>query len=354
METYLPDATTRDEWRRAAENEATRARAEFWRALPPLPERPVDAHKGTFGTALAIGGSRGMPGAISLTGAAALIAGAGLSRVAVPETIQATVSSFQREYTTIPCFCDDAGRFSDAALETLFAESQRATAVAVGPGMGRSEALDRLVTELFFDLEIPALFDADALNALAASGVFSQSADSPFRGRVPKGPRVFTPHPGEFARLSGVMPTGDESNRREASSAWQKSYVATFYGSSPNLAYSERHPATLLLKGANTVVTELSFSREGAPTLTQTVNRTGNANLATGGSGDVLTGVILGLLAQGVAIGAATRIGAAVHGLAAELRATLVTRGAVAGDVVRFLPSAFDYYSAARAAASVA
>ena len=149
METYLPDATTRDKWRLEAENEATSERSNFWRDVPPLPDRPADAHKGTFGTALAIGGSRGMSGAIALSGAAALVAGAGLSRVAVPEAILATVSQFQREYTTIPCVCDEAGRFAEDALETLLAESRRATAVAVGPGMGRSEALDRLVTELF-------------------------------------------------------------------------------------------------------------------------------------------------------------------------------------------------------------
>ena len=346
METYLPDAATRDEWRLKAENEATGERSNFWRDVPPLPDRPADAHKGTFGTALAIGGSRGMPGAIALSGAAALVAGAGLSRVAVPESILATVSQFQREYTTIPCACDEAGRFVDDALETLLAESRRATAVAVGPGMGRSEALVRLVAELFFELEVPALFDADALNALAVSGVFSRR----FVGRVPKGPRVLTPHPGEFARLAGVMPTGEELNRRELSSAWLKNYVSTLYGSSTSRNPSSRQTATLLLKGANTVVTELTFPKVGGHKLVQTVNRTGDANLATGGSGDVLTGVVLGLMAQGVQSGAATRIGAAVHGLAAELRSTLVSRGALAGDVIRFLPSAFDYYSAARTA----
>lgn len=347
METYLPDATTRDEWRQLAANEATGRRADFWRELPPLPERPADAHKGTFGTALAIGGSRGMPGAIALTGAAALIAGAGLSRVAVPEAIQATVAQFQREYTTIPCVCDSAGRFDYAALESTLEESRRATAVAVGPGMGRSEALVRFVAELFFELEVPALFDADALNALAASGIFAKDGVSRFRRRVPKGPRVFTPHPGEFARLTGVMPTGEESNRRAVSNVWLKNYIATFYNSAFELESTARRPATLLLKGANTIITSLTFPKVGGHRLAQTVNRTGDANLATGGSGDVLTGVVLGLMAQGVPVGAATRIGAAVHGIAAELRATLVTRGALAGDVVRFLPSAFDYYTAA-------
>lgn len=350
METYLPDATTRDKWRLEAENEATSERSNFWRDVPPLPDRPADAHKGTFGTALAIGGSRGMSGAIALSGAAALVAGAGLSRVAVPEAILATVSQFQREYTTIPCVCDEAGRFAEDALETLLAESRRATAVAVGPGMGRSEALDRLVTELFFELEVPALFDADALNALAASEVFRKSGNSRFAGRVPKGPRVLTPHPGEFVRLAGVMPTSEETNRRELSIAWLKNYVSRFYGSATSRDLSTRQASTILLKGANTVVTELTFPKVGGHRLVQTVNRTGNANLATGGSGDVLTGVILGLMAQGVPSGAATRIGAAVHGLAAELRSTIVSRGALAGDVIRFLPSAFDYYSAARTA----
>lgn len=348
METYYPDAATREDWARLARDERVGERAAFWRGLSPLPARPADGHKGTFGTALVVGGSRGMSGAVALAGAAALVSGAGLTRLAVPDAILETVAQFQREYTTIGLPGDEAGRISDSALETILTASRAATAVAVGPGMGRSEALDRLVVELFFELETPAVFDADALNALAASGVFAESGRTLRAGRFPKGERVFTPHPGEFARLSGSKPGRSRAERAEASTRWTKGFAAAFYGAESAATREDRRSAALLLKGAGTVITELSFPKFGGHKLTQTVNETGNANLATGGSGDALTGLIVGLMAQGCSCADAARIGAALHGLAAELRATIVSRGAVAGDVVRFLPAAFDYYSAAR------
>ncbi|MBR0224757.1 MAG: NAD(P)H-hydrate dehydratase [Thermoguttaceae bacterium] len=349
METYLPDAATRQAWRKRAQEESQSARRAFWRSTPELPSRPADAHKGTFGTALAIGGSRGMSGAIALSGMSSLVSGAGLARVAVPSAIQETVAQFGREYTTIACPSDAEGRFGDEALEPLLAESSRATAVAIGPGLGRSETLDWLVTELFFELERPAVFDADALNALASSGVFHEG-DPRYRGRFPKGDRVLTPHPGEFERLAGVKPTRVAALRRETSFQWLRDWAGRFYGESSGVARSNRLPATLLLKGSGTVVSSLTFPKVGGHKIKQTVNQTGNANLATGGSGDVLTGIIAGLMAQGMTIGDAARAGAALHGVAAELRATIVSRGAVAGDVIRFLPAAFDYYEHARSA----
>ncbi|MGI6402545.1 MAG: NAD(P)H-hydrate dehydratase [Thermoguttaceae bacterium] len=350
METYLPDDGTNATLRRLAEEDSYGERRAFWRDVPELPARPSDAHKGNFGTALTIGGARGMTGAVGLAGIAALVAGSGLSRLAVPDAILETVASYAPEYTTIPLPCDAQGRLADAALEPALEASRQATAVAVGPGLGRSEALDKLVTELFFELDRPALFDADALNALAAAGVFTD--DPRYADRFPKGERIFTPHPGEFERLSGAKPTGDERARQDASTRWLKKYVARFYGQTTNARREDRRPATLLLKGAGTVVTNLSFPQIGGHKIKQKTNATGNANLATGGSGDVLTGLILGLLCQGASCFDAARIGAAIHGLAAEIRAKIVARGALAGDVVRFIPVAFDFYAVAQSHAS--
>ena len=363
IETYWPDATTRTEFARRAE-EAGRSNPAFWSALPLLPKRPVDGHKGTFGTALAVGGSRGMSGAIALTGAAALVAGAGLTRLFVPDSILETVAGFAREYTTIPGACDASGRLTSAAFDAILAEAANATAVAVGPGGGRSAEATRLVVELFFELERPAVFDADALNALAESGVFNDEADAApnrFDGRQPRGSRILTPHPGEFARLTGAKPTSDRAARVAAALAFAERLGRLFGGGSER--WCERSAATqaerreelasvsteggsafvVVLKGTGTVVADGSGSAF--------VNETGNPNLATGGSGDVLTGVVVGLLAQGATPFDAARSAVALHGLAADLRATRSSRGAVASDVVRFLPLAFDFYATAQAAA---
>ena len=368
-ETYWPDAATRAEFARRAE-EAGRTNAAFWGALPSLPERPIDGHKGTFGTALCVGGSRGMSGAISLTGAAALVAGAGLTRLFVPEPILETVAGFAREYTTIPGACDASGRLTSAALEAILAEAANATALAVGPGFGRSAEATRLVVELFFELERPAVFDADALNALAEAGVFDETArkngkrgaiSERFVGRKPRGARILTPHPGEFARLTGAKPTGDRAARIDAATAFAERLERLFGDGSTleNRRIAETQVESregengdalggdsefvVALKGAGTVVAD----GRGAAF----VNETGNPNLATGGSGDVLTGVIVGLLAQGAVPLDATRTAVALCGLAADLRSTLCSRGAVASDVVRFLPVAFDFYQAAQTAA---
>ncbi len=393
IETYWPDAATRGEFARRAE-EAGGTNAAFWGALPSLPERPTDGHKGTFGTALCVGGSRGMSGAISLTGAAALVAGAGLTRLFVPEPILETVAGFAREYTTIPGACDASGRLTSAALEEILAEASGATALAVGPGFGRSAEATRLVVELFFELERPAVFDADALNALAEAGVFGAKTEAPkkreltkddaapkeseetekekngsktgaisgrFADRKPRGVRILTPHPGEFARLTGAKPSGDRVDRIAATAAFAKRLERLFDGASEGKNGTDaatqvksrnelRAESTggdssfvVVLKGAGTVVADGS----GAVC----VNETGNPSLATGGSGDVLTGLVVGLLAQGAAPFDAARSAVALHGLAADLRSTRSSRGAVASDVVRFLPLAFDFYATAQTAA---
>ena len=388
IETYWPDAATRADFARRAEASG-RSNPAFWNALPKLPARPTEGHKGTFGTALCVGGSRGMSGAIALTGSAALVAGAGLTRLFVPDSILETVAGFAREYTTIPGACDASGRLTSAALNAILAEAANATAVAVGPGFGRSAEATRLVVELFFELERPAVFDADALNALAEAGVFDEETEAPkrrglaeeigksekekngseakgtskrFAGRKPRGARILTPHPGEFARLTGAKPTGDRTARIDAATAFAKRLERLFGGDSE--AWSKEDATTqvkrkeglrvetsgggssfvVVLKGAGTVVAD------GAGAVC--VNETGNPNLATGGSGDVLTGIIVGLLAQKTTPFDAARSAVALHGLAADLRATRSSRGAVASDVVRFLPAAFDFYEAAQTAAS--
>ena len=160
--------------------------------IPPLPHRPVDGHKGTFGRVLIVAGSRGMSGAACLAGCGALRGGAGLVHMACPESIVTTVASFEPSYLTIPLPEDGAGRCSAVAGPVLAEQLGAVDVMAVGPGLGQSEDLVELVCDWYRNLEIPLVIDADGLNALSIR--HKSFADH-------AGPRVLTPHPGEFSRL---------------------------------------------------------------------------------------------------------------------------------------------------------
>lgn len=277
-------------------------------ALPALPRRDERGHKGTFGTALIIAGSTGMSGAASLAGLGALRGGTGLVRVAIPREIAPIVAGWEPAYLTVPLEHDSAGRISASALRPLLTLAEQSTAVAIGPGLGQSPDLNSLVAELYREVSRPLVVDADALNALAS-----------LPGGIPKksgGPRILTPHPGEFARLA-------HSTVREVQAARQ----------SLSAEFAERHQLILLLKGYETVITD---GQRVA------VNSTGNSGMATGGTGDVLTGLIAALLAQGIAPFAAAHLGAHLHGLAGDIAASQLTEpGLIASDLPRFIPTAW-------------
>ena len=353
METYIPDARSSAIFRKFVERETSEssARIAFWRSLPDLPTRAPDGHKGSFGTTLIVGGSRGMSGAVALAGITSLVCGSGLTRVVAPSAIQDVVAGYHAEYTTIGAACDESGRLSESALETILDAARSATVVAVGPGLGRSPELDRLVERLYLDLPQCAIFDADALNALASTRFFDATlsrASQPYRARV------LTPHPGEFARLFEVKPSAELDDRIARAVTASREICLSRHTFCYDAERDER--AVLLLKGRRTVVAR-SYARvvEGAQSGASkkialeseyAVNETGTANLATGGSGDALTGVIAGLIAQGHDVWRGTILGAALHGLSSELRALLVPRGGLASDVARFLPCAMAVYDA--------
>ena len=272
--------------------------------LPSLPPRPSDAHKGTFGTALVIGGSRGMTGAVALAGMAALRGGAGLVKLAVADRCLDTVAAYEPSYMTAPLPDDIDGRISGAAHTRIVELAQSATVVALGPGLGRSPDLDRLVGLLYQGLSLPMVCDADALNALSTNPeLLSHHA----------GPRVLTPHPGEFARLVGHKYPGEE---REAAA----------------LELASRCRLVIVLKGHRTFVTDGRRHWH---------NCTGNPGMATGGSGDSLTGLVTALACQGLEIYDAARLGVYVHGLAGDLAAKeLGEMGMIARDIVDYLPKA--------------
>jgi NAD(P)H-hydrate epimerase len=274
--------------------------------LPRLPRRPRDAHKGSFGTALLVGGSRGMSGAISLAGLSALRGGVGLARLAVPQPILTTVASHDPCYTTIPLPADAGQCIALAAFEPIMAAVETATAVALGPGLGRSRELDLLVPRLYQSIRTPLVVDADGLNALAGEGEAIGQ---------PGGPRVLTPHPGEFARLVGRRLEGDA--RLDAA-----------------VELAARVRAVVVLKGHRTLVTDGQHRWR---------NTTGNPGMATGGSGDVLTGLVAALLCQGLNAFDAARLAVYLHGLAGDLAAADVGEASlIATDLIQYLPKAFQ------------
>lgn len=272
--------------------------------VPRLPKRDPESHKGTFGTAMLIGGSRGMSGAIVMAARAALLGGAGLVRMLVPDVCLETVASFYPELMTSPLACDTEGRISADAFEQIARIAKNSTAIAFGPGLGRSEELDILATRIIKELDVPILLDADALNALASVKTENFGRD-----------RVLTPHPGEFSRLCGRKTPQDIDGRIEAA----KEFART----------SE---SILVLKGHKTVITN------GENVY---VNSTGNPGMATGGSGDVLSGLITAFICQSLTPFEAARTGVFIHGLAGDLAARNYGEiSMTAGNILEFIPEA--------------
>lgn len=228
-----------------------------------------------------------MSGAARLAGESALRGGAGLVTVAVPRCILDQVASAHPCYMTLP-LADERGGIAEQAGRDIESRQARHTAVGLGPGLGTATGTARFVTEFYANCPMPVVLDADGLNAFATT-------PEQLGRRANEAPRVLTPHPGEFSRLTGVG-TDEIQQQRET--------IA--------VEFAAHHNVVLLLKGPGTIVTD---GRQLA------VNATGNVALAKGGSGDVLTGLITALLAQGMTAFEAARLGAHLHGLAGDVMA---------------------------------
>jgi ADP-dependent NAD(P)H-hydrate dehydratase len=272
-----------------------------------LPRRKADSHKGTYGRVLVVGGSRGMSGAIALTAMATLRAGEGLVRVATADCCLETVAQFEPSYMTAGLPHDEAGRIAFSAKSRLAELLEQSNCVGCGPGLGKSEEVTQLIEWLYGECRLPMVLDADALNALASRRELLES---------PGGPRILTPHPGEFSRLAGRL--SDSGEERAAAAA----------------ELARRCRLVVVLKGHRTVVTD------GERTV---FNETGNPGMATGGTGDVLTGIVTALWAQGLAPFDAARLAVHLHGLAGDLAAArLGETSLIARDLLDFLPLAFQ------------
>lgn len=266
-----------------------------------LPVRRRESHKGDYGRVLLLCGSEGLTGAARLAARGALRTGSGLVYLGVPEKIYPIIAATAGSEIVFPLPCDRQGRLCLAALEPIAARLEQMDAVLLGPGLGRSEELTQLVCRVLGLCRVPLVLDADGINAVAAHMDVLRGSACPV---------ILTPHDGEFLRLGGDPKAPDR--------------VAEA------MRLAERSHAVVLLKGSRTLVTD---------GLNAYVNQTGNPGLATGGSGDVLAGVLVSLLGQHIMPLEAAAAAAWLHGAAADLAAReLGEYGMVPEDVLLRLP----------------
>jgi len=276
-----------------------------------LTPRPRDSNKGMYGHALIVGGSFGKSGAAAMAGMAALRAGVGLSTVATPRSVLTAVASFAAELMTVPLPETDVGSLSQAALQNGRFEQLASpmTVLAIGPGIGRHPDTAEFVRQLIPLVKVPLLVDADGLNAFQGK---TELLDGNHR------PLVLTPHPGEMSRLAGIP-------------------VKTVQADRLNVArrFAREHHLILVLKGDRTIV--------ALPDGYAWVNPTGNPGMATGGTGDILTGMTAGIIGQlPNDVARATLAAVYLHGLAGNVAAeNMGEHSLVATDLLASLPEAF-------------
>jgi NAD(P)H-hydrate epimerase len=276
---------------------------------PLVGPRAAESNKGSFGHVLVLGGSLGKAGAAAMAGISALRAGAGLSTVATPKSVLPTVAGFHPEVMTEPLEETDAGTISLRALNELEALATGKNVVAIGPGISRNPETSEFVRAMVKQWKGLLVLDADGLNAFA--GLANELDGS--------GSLVITPHPGEMARLTGMT-------------------IAAVQRDRINLArsFAHEHNLIVVLKGHRTLVAE--------PEGEVWVNPTGNPGMATGGTGDILTGMVAGMLAQNPQrILQAVIAAVFLHGGAGDVaKETLGEHSLVATDLVSGLPEAFE------------
>lgn len=296
----------------AVESSAIPARLLTRSVMRLLPERKPDSNKGAYGHLFILAGSVGKTGAGVMAAQAAARAGAGLVTVGVPESLNDIFEEKLTEEMTLP-LPETAGRsLSSKAIDRILENLNGKTALAIGPGISVDPDTARLVAELLPKVKIPVLIDADGLNILSIN-------DDPLKEA--KAPVVLTPHPGEMGRLLGVLAREVQADRPKAAAE-----------------LAEQYGVTVVLKGARTLIAR--------PDGRFYVNPTGNAGMATGGTGDVLSGIIGSFMAQGLDVTDASMLGVYVHGVSGDIAACENGQaGLIAGDLVRALPESLKSVS---------
>ena len=291
-------------------NWTTTAQASQW-----VPPRLPASHKGTYGRVLVVAGSTGMTGAAALASEAALRAGAGLVTLAIPKHLNPILEGLLPEVMTLPLPETDAGSLSVSATSAIleFAEKTKSV-LAIGPGLSQHPDTVALVQQLVREnreqeLGRRMVVDADGLNALSQAPEVISLLDRE---------AILTPHPGEMSRLANASVLGLEADRIRTAQQ-----------------FASEHNLTLVFKGAPTVT--------GLPSGDVWINSTGNPGMATGGMGDVLTGIIAGLMAQGHSSETAAVLAVYLHGLAGDIAAeALGMPGLIASDVLKAVPQAIS------------
>ncbi|HDP34018.1 MAG TPA: NAD(P)H-hydrate dehydratase [Candidatus Hydrogenedentes bacterium] len=277
-----------------------------------LPPRPQDGHKGAFGHLFVLAGSRGFTGAAKLTCDAAMRSGVGLVTAGVPAPLADALAAALVEPMLLPLPATDTATTAFEALDAIQAFIQDKSAMVIGPGLSRHPSTMRLARRLVQARSLPLLADADALNAFAAHRQRLTPRDAAANENA-----VFTPHPGEMARLTGLTTKEIQQDRAGVAAK-----------------YAALWRVVVALKGAGTVIAAPDGRIRQCPT--------GNSGMATGGSGDVLSGVIGALLAQGLDAFNAACAGVYAHGLAGDIAARDKTeRALIARDIIDALPQAW-------------
>ncbi|MBQ2830670.1 MAG: NAD(P)H-hydrate dehydratase [Oscillospiraceae bacterium] len=281
----------------------TKIDAQYAKTL--LPPRKGDGHKGDFGKVLVVGGSVGYTGAPVFAANAAVRGGCGLVFLAVPQCVYPIVAARCGSAMPFPLPSDDA-HFASGALAPILERAEGCDCVAIGCGFGRSAASDALVRELLMRIKCPVVLDADGINAIAGHiDVLDARRDRA---------TVLTPHEGEFLRVGGELSKGRAEAARD---------------------FALRCGCTLVLKGAGTLV--------AAPDGAVAENTSGNCGMAKGGSGDVLTGLVASLLAQGTDAFSAAALGVWLHGCAGDIAAERHTQYAMTpNDMLAYFGAAFS------------
>jgi ADP-dependent NAD(P)H-hydrate dehydratase / NAD(P)H-hydrate epimerase len=271
--------------------------------------RPAESNKGSYGHVLVVGGSVGKGGAAAMAGSAILRAGAGLSTVATPRSVLSTVAGFQPELMTEPLPETDVGTISTTAQERIEELAKGKSVLAIGPGISRNPQTSQLVRSLVVKLRTPMVVDADGLNAFEG-----RTEELNGKGRT----LVITPHPGEMARLAASTIANVQKDRVGVARK-----------------FAAEHDLIVVLKGHRTLVVR--------PDGEAWVNMTGNPGMATGGTGDILTGMTAGMIAQNIGNPFAAVLAAVhLHGLAGDaMRERLGEHSLIATDLLRGLPEAF-------------
>jgi ADP-dependent NAD(P)H-hydrate dehydratase / NAD(P)H-hydrate epimerase len=271
--------------------------------------RPVDSNKGNFGHVLVIGGSLGKAGAAAMAGISVLRTGGGLSTVATAKSVLATVAGFHPEFMTEPLPETDAGTISNAAFDRIDELAKGKTVIAIGPGISRDAQTSEFVRSIVTQIRTPIVLDADGLNAFDG-----RAAELNGKSRT----LVITPHPGEMARLTGLSIPEVQKDRLGVARE-----------------FAREHELIVVLKGHRTLVVR--------PDGEAWVNTTGNPGMSTGGTGDILTGMVAGMIAQHPASAfEATFAAVYLHGLSGDVaRESVGEHSLIATDLLNGLPEAF-------------